>query len=67
MSEHTYKRSNYSDGSVISESWYKDGKSHRDNDKPAEIVYRKDGSVSLEVWHKDDKRHRDNDKRARIY
>jgi hypothetical protein len=35
-------------------AWHKDGKLHRDNDKPA-IIYG-DGSMS---WYKDDMRHRD--------
>ena len=67
MPEYTYKRSNYSNGSVRSEVWFEDGKVHRDNDMPAAIYYRKDGSVKSEKWLNDDKCHRDNDKPALIY
>ena len=56
----------YEDGSVSSESWYKDGKYHRDNDKPAIIYYRKEGSVWSETWYRDGKRHRDDDKPSEI-
>ena len=66
MSEHTYERSNYDNGSVKRESWLKDGNRHRDDDKPARITYCKDGSVFSKHWFKDGKGHRDNDKPAEI-
>ena len=66
MSKYTYKRTNYSGGSVNTEEWFKDGMEHRDNDKPAEIDYRKDGSVFSKLWYKDGMKHRDNDKPAEI-
>ena len=53
MSEYTYKRTNHSDGSVMSEAWWKDDRRHRDNDKPARIYYRKDGSVESKYWWKE--------------
>lgn len=47
---------------LVSESWYRHGKLHRDNDLPAMIFT--DGSCE---WYKDDKLHRDNDMPALIY
>jgi hypothetical protein len=44
------------------ESWYKDGKLHRDGDKPA-IIWA-DGS---KCWYKDGLQHRDNDLPAVIW
>ena len=53
MSEYTYKPIFYTNGSIYSEQWFKDGKKHREGDKPASIWYRKDGSVEREFWCKD--------------
>jgi len=43
-------------------SWFKNGKQHRDNDKPASI--NSNGNMS---WFKDGERHRENDKPAIIH
>ena len=51
---------------VLANSWYKNGKYHRGNDKPAYVFYNDDGSISAELWFKDGKKHRDNDKPAVI-
>jgi antitoxin component YwqK of YwqJK toxin-antitoxin module len=55
----------YSDGSIQSEAYYINGKSHREN-SPALIFYKEDGSVSYEEHYIDGKRHRE-DGPALIY
>ena len=48
------KYSYYKDGSSVQyESYYKNGKLHRDEDKPAEVVYYEDGSVYSKNYYKD--------------
>ena len=64
-SHNTYIRYSYYYGSLESESFYKNGKFHRDNDKPACIYYDKDGNVRVEYYYKEGKSHRDNDKSSR--
>ena len=53
MSEYTYKPIFYTNGSIYSEQWFKDGKKHREGDKPAFILYDKEGSIYEELWYKD--------------
>jgi outer membrane lipoprotein-sorting protein len=55
--EYTFDK--YTSGTMF---WYKDGKYHRENDKPA-VIY-SNGDMS---WLKNDKYHRENDKPAIIY
>ena len=40
------------DGSLEYEGHYKDGKRHRDGDKPARVWYNKDGSVKYAAYYK---------------
>ena len=54
----------YEDGSVKYEHYYKDGKLHRDGDKPTWVEYYDDGSVGSEKYYKDGEKHRDGDKPA---
>ena len=49
----------YSNGT---KRWFKNGKQHRDNDRPA-VIY----SDGTKLWYKDGQRHRDNDNPAVIY
>ena len=46
----------YYDGDLHSESWYKNGEPHRDNDEPGYIEYdtqyREDGNVIVMIWYK---------------
>ena len=67
MSEYTYEPYFYTNGSIKEEHWHKDGKLHREGDKPADIWYRKDGSIRHELWYKDGKLHREADKPAVIW
>ena len=41
------------DGSVSSESFYKEGQRHREGDRPARISYHADGSVESEWFYKE--------------
>jgi antitoxin component YwqK of YwqJK toxin-antitoxin module len=54
------------DGSVESESFYKEGELHREGDQPARIWYRADGSVSIESFYKEGELHREGDQPAWI-
>lgn len=44
------------------EEFHKDGKRHRDGDKPAQITKKKNGDVSEEEYYQNGMRHRDGDK-----
>ena len=67
MSKYTYEPYFFEDGSISSEYWHKDGKLHREGDKPAFIWYHEDGSILQERWFKDNQRHREGDKPAFIW
>ena len=55
------------DGGVKYEYYYKDGRVHRDGDKPAWVRYYEDGGVKYEYYYKDGRLHRDEDKPARVW
>ncbi len=57
----------YMSGNIMTETYLKNGRCHRDGDKPAEILYYENGNAQLQKWHKDGKCHRDGDKPAEIY
>ena len=40
------------DGTISSETYYKNGDRHRDGDEPAVIYYNNDGSIKVESYHK---------------
>jgi hypothetical protein len=56
MEEH--KVEYYPNGSKYYETWYKDGKLHRE-DGPSYISYNLDGNKRYVEWYKDDKFHRE--------
>ena len=62
-----YKAFHRADGSVEYESFYKEGKRHREGDRPAVVYYRADGSVDRESFYKQGKRHREGDRPAVVY
>lgn len=60
----------YVNGKVSKKRWFKNGKLHRENDKPAFVIHRyndkgKDFLIRQD-WYIDGKQHRDNDKPASI-
>ena len=57
----------HDDGGVKSEEYLKNGKRHRDGDKPAFVRYNKDGGVHFKEYYKDGKKHRDGDKPAAVW
>ncbi len=50
----------------IEKWWMRGGYLHRDNDKPAMMVYYRCRKIRAKEWYKDGKLHRDNDKPAVI-
>jgi hypothetical protein len=61
---HSYKNHpsviKYKYGKTWVKMWHKNGRLHRNNDKPAYIVYNKNGAIIEQRWFKDGKQRRDN-------
>ena len=57
----------FADGAIAGQTWYQNGKVHREQDLAASIQYRENGSVSSQGWYQNNQRHRSQDLPAWIY
>lgn len=56
----------YDNGQLMHEMFFRGEHLHREEDKPAEIIYRRDGCIACERYYKNNKIHRGNNKPAEI-
>jgi len=59
-----YKVTHRDDASVERELFWKEGRIHREGDRPAVVWYRADGSVEREAFYKEGQLHREGDRPA---
>ena len=62
-----YKVTHRDDASVERELFWKEGRIHREGDRPAVVWYRADGSVEREAFYKECQRHRPGDRPAVVF
>ena len=57
VKSNSYERLYAQNGWIVHQKWYKNGNKHRDNDKPAIMIYG-NGDVKHQSWYQNDKLYR---------